>query len=107
MQIPSSGTLTNNGNGSFDYIPNSGFSGSDNFFYEICDAVGACDTATVTVIVLSQQFIPIMYASSSSDGDVGGIVFNDEDILAYDRTFQTWSMYFDLNVVITRRSLIF
>ena len=104
---PFNGSLTNNGNGSFDYIPNSGFSGSDNFFYEICDAVGACDTATVTVIVLSQQFIPIMYASSSSDGDVGGIVFNDEDILAYDRTFQTWSMYFDLNVVITRRSLIF
>ncbi len=33
------------------YTPAAGFSGSDNFTYQICDADGACSSATVTVAV--------------------------------------------------------
>lgn len=33
------------------YTPNAGFVGTDTFTYRICDSVGYCDTATVTVIV--------------------------------------------------------
>jgi VCBS repeat-containing protein len=48
---PSNGTLTNNGNGTFDYTPGTDFSGGDSFVYEICDATLLCDTATVTITV--------------------------------------------------------
>ncbi len=36
-----------------------------------------------------------IYASSSTNGTVDGISFKDEDILAFDTTAQTWSLYFD------------
>ncbi len=35
-----------------NYYPNSGFSGTDSFTYQICDADGLCDTAVVTVVVM-------------------------------------------------------
>ena len=50
---PSNGTLVNNGDGTFNYTPNGGFSGTDSFVYEICDSETPqnCDTATVTITV--------------------------------------------------------
>jgi hypothetical protein len=48
---PSDGDLTNNGNGTFTYDPDSGFTGSDSFVYEICDTGDLCDTATVNISV--------------------------------------------------------
>lgn len=37
--------------GTCTYTPAAGFSGSDSFEYRVCDTVGACSTATVTVMV--------------------------------------------------------
>ena len=37
----------------------------------------------------------ILYVSSTSGGSVGGVSFADEDILAFNRTTNTWSKYFD------------
>lgn len=34
------------------YSPNSGFSGTDSFTYEVCDNLGKCSTATVTLYVI-------------------------------------------------------
>ncbi|MCA9388352.1 tandem-95 repeat protein, partial [Candidatus Berkelbacteria bacterium] len=50
---PLNGTITNiNGTtGVITYTPNSGFSGVDQFEYEICDNDGLCDTALVTVTI--------------------------------------------------------
>ncbi|NND13370.1 MAG: tandem-95 repeat protein [Acidimicrobiia bacterium] len=48
---PTNGALTNNGAGGFDYAPNGGFTGGDGFVYEICDPLGLCDTASVTITV--------------------------------------------------------
>ena len=48
---PTNGTLTNNTNGTFTYTPTTGFTGTDNFTYQICDTLNACDTATVTINV--------------------------------------------------------
>jgi hypothetical protein len=48
---PSNGNLTNNGDGTFTYTPNPGFSGADSFVYEICDTGGLCDTAAVNLTV--------------------------------------------------------
>ncbi len=49
---PSSGTLVINPNGTYEYTPNPGFTGTDTFTYEVCDSSGACDTATVTIEVV-------------------------------------------------------
>jgi hypothetical protein len=48
---PDHGTLTLNPDGSFEYAPNSGFSGTDTFTYTIEDENGETDTATVTITV--------------------------------------------------------
>jgi hypothetical protein len=60
---PANGTLTSNGDGTFDYIPYPHFSGNDSFVYEICDLLEACDTASVSIMVydLSQQVnLPVL-----------------------------------------------
>ena len=51
---PGSGSVTINPDGTFDYIPNGGFSGTDVFTYSICDdgVPSLCDTATVTILVV-------------------------------------------------------
>lgn len=49
------GTVTNNGNGNFTYVPNNGFTGTDNFIYQICDDMGLCDTALVTITINATQ----------------------------------------------------
>ena len=47
---PSQGTLTNNGNGTFTYLPSPSFSGTDSFTYRVADDSGAQSaTATVTI----------------------------------------------------------
>ena len=50
----SNGTLTLSSDGSFSYIPNVGFSGTDTFTYQVCDnsSPSLCDTAVVTLTVL-------------------------------------------------------
>ncbi|MCB8939829.1 MAG: proprotein convertase P-domain-containing protein [Ardenticatenaceae bacterium] len=37
----------------------------------------------------------VIYVSSSSNGSVGGVSFADEDILAYNTTTGTWSLFMD------------
>ena len=37
----------------------------------------------------------VIYVSSTSNGNAGGVAFSDEDILSYDTATSTWSMYFD------------
>uniref|UniRef100_UPI002638FC81 Ig-like domain-containing protein n=1 Tax=Ilumatobacter sp. TaxID=1967498 RepID=UPI002638FC81 len=51
------GTVVDNGDGTFDYTPASGFVGTDSFSYTICDddtPTATCDTATVTVTVTDE-----------------------------------------------------
>ena len=75
----SNGTVTINDNGTpndpsddfVTYTPNPGFTGTDTFDYTICDALGNCSTATVTVIVTDQIDI---------DADNDGIVDAFEDL---------------------------
>jgi hypothetical protein len=37
----------------------------------------------------------VIYLSSSTNGNSGGVAYNDEDIVAYNTATGTWSMYFD------------
>ena len=53
MNWPTSGTSSDNGNGTINYAPNPGFTGSEVFNYYVCDqgTPTLCDTSTITVIV--------------------------------------------------------
>jgi uncharacterized repeat protein (TIGR01451 family) len=49
---PANGSITNHSDGTFTYTPFPNFNGTDSFDYQICDDVGACDDATVTITVV-------------------------------------------------------
>ncbi len=57
--VPADGALTDNGDGSFTYTPNLDFNGTDGFVYEICDTLGACDTAAVSITVTPTDDPPV------------------------------------------------
>jgi hypothetical protein len=48
---PTNGSASVNGDGSFSYTPDSGFTGTDTFTYVASDGFGGADTATVTITV--------------------------------------------------------
>lgn len=49
----SNGTLTLYADGSFDYVPNPGYTGTDQFSYEVCDTHGLCSTELVNITIRS------------------------------------------------------
>ncbi len=58
---PSSGTAVELGGGEISYTPVSFFSGVDSLDYSVCDTEGICDTATVTITVVSRTiYLPIV-----------------------------------------------
>ncbi len=76
----SNGTLVHNSNGTpvyafddyYTYTPNPDYLGSDSFDYTICDTMGHCSTATVTIIVVEPGV--------DLDADNDGIVDSFEDL---------------------------
>jgi VCBS repeat-containing protein len=64
-----SGTLVNNGDGTFDYTSDPGFSGIDSSVYEICDLTLLCDTATMTFVVGQATVVETRVAASSDDAE--------------------------------------
>jgi len=57
------GSLTINANGTYTYIPDADFSGTDGFIYEICDneTLAACGQATVTISVIPGNDAPRVF----------------------------------------------
>jgi hypothetical protein len=80
---PVYGNLINNGDGTFKYIPTLGFSGSDRYFYGICDSLGVCDTAVVNIIVNSVNDAPVANDdAANTEEDVAvtiDVTVNDND----------------------------
>ena len=66
------GTPTDPSDDDFTYTPNNGFIGTDSFTYTLCDNIGNCSTATVTIVVN----IP----GVDIDNDDDGIVDSFEDL---------------------------
>ena len=66
----SSGTLTLNPDGTYSYLPSSGFFGETTFTYSVCDngTPELCDQATITIVV------------TPTDTDDDGISDDDEDV---------------------------
>jgi subtilisin-like proprotein convertase family protein len=56
---PANGTLTDNGDGTWTYTPDSAFNGADSFDYTVGDGNGGSDTATVTIDVASVNDNPV------------------------------------------------
>jgi ELWxxDGT repeat protein/VCBS repeat-containing protein len=68
---PTNGTLTLNSNGSFSYVPNANFSGTDTFTYRANDGTGQSAVTTVTITVTPQPDAPVANddtASVANDG---------------------------------------
>ena len=78
---PSNGTLTINADGSYEYLPDPDFMGTDGFDYEVCDADGQCTIATVNLLIVSQP--PVAendLLSTPKDTPVSGnVLTNDSD----------------------------
>ena len=51
FSLPEHGSATVQSDGTISYVPNAAYVGNDQFFYEICDNDGLCDTAMVRVSV--------------------------------------------------------
>ena len=82
----SNGTLTLNADGSFDYIPNLGFNGSDSFTYKANDGTDDSNVATATINVSSVNDAPVAVADGYNMNEDGvlnisapGILSNDSD----------------------------
>lgn len=82
----SSGTLTQNGGGSFTYVPDTAFNGSETFTYTVRDIAGATDTAAVVITVAAVPTTPTAAVdaySTSVDTQLvvaaPGVLANDAD----------------------------
>lgn len=66
---PANGSLTNHGDGTFTYLPDADFHGTDTFGYSIADFSGQVDTAEVTVTVTSVNDAPSFHVSPDHEID--------------------------------------
>ena len=71
IETTKNGQLTLNSNGSFQYIPNSNFNGTDTFIYKVNDSQNATATITVTPVTDPQPANTQIYTV------VGGDTFGD------------------------------
>jgi len=98
---PANGTLVNNGDGTFTYTPNPGLNGSDSFVYEICDTIGACNTASVSITVYPSGTLTLEVRVSTSSDDAeeratGRVSLTSSDLeLVFDKDIQTVGMRFN------------
>jgi len=82
---PTNGTVVFNSDGTYNYTPNPGFTGSDQYVYEVCDDGNPilCDQATAYILVLPQNDPPLAQDDvnvTPVDTPVdGNVVTNDED----------------------------
>lgn len=83
---PSHGTVTLNTNGSFTYIPDSNYFGSDSFTYMASDGLDS-DTATVTITINNVNDAPVATVDTYTTNEdttlnvaASGVLSNDESI---------------------------
>ncbi len=74
------GTLTFNPDGTFNYIPNPGFTGNDTFEYQVClpaPNTGVCDSGTAIIVIkLEAVFDNLNVAQNSSNNRIN-VLDND------------------------------
>ncbi|MEI7741363.1 MAG: Ig-like domain-containing protein [bacterium] len=87
VQTTHAGTLSINGNGSFDYVPNPGFFGMDTFLYRASDGTDDSEVVVAQIEVLKHNNPPLtgndMYSTplnSQLNILAAGVLFNDSDV---------------------------
>ncbi len=73
---PADGSLTFNPDGTFVFVPNGNFFGSTSFVYEVCDSLGDCDTATVTIVVDPVNDPPVASDNAEVTSEDTSVVVN-------------------------------
>ena len=85
---PTNGALTLNGDGSFNYIPNADFVGTDSFTYVANDGTTNGNPATVTITIAPPPNVPpvavddlysTMQDTTLNIATAGGVLVNDTD----------------------------
>ena len=71
--LPSNGTVSINADGTFEYIPDPDFGGSDTFTYQVTDDAGNVATATVTVTVNPVADLPVLAVANASGSEDAGV----------------------------------
>lgn len=85
--LPSNGTVLINSNGTFDYVPNTGFVGVDTIVVNVCDSglplPASCANDTIFITVIDLNNPPIVFNESIiTDEDVaisGTVITTDND----------------------------
>jgi large repetitive protein len=84
---PTHGTLTLSADGSFTYIPNADFNGTDSFTYRANDGVTNSGTATVTINIAPVNDAPVanndsysVQSDSALNISAPGVLANDTDV---------------------------
>lgn len=79
-----SGTLVDNGDGTFLYTPEAGFQGEESFSYTITDGNGGSDSASVTITVNAPNEAPVAVddndSTNSGSSVTTNVIENDTDI---------------------------
>ncbi|MGE0745585.1 MAG: tandem-95 repeat protein, partial [Rhodospirillales bacterium] len=78
------GSVVANGNGTFTYTPNPGFSGVDSFTYTVTDNQGGVATASVTVTVGEVNDAPVVGGDVLNTFEDTAITFAASELLAND-----------------------
>ena len=81
---PANGSVVLNTDGTFTYTPDTNFTGSDSFTYEVSDGNGGTDQAIANITISSVNDVPVAADDSfNTDEDValtGSVLGNDSDI---------------------------
>ena len=92
---PANGLLVEEDDGTFTYIPDAGFNGSDSFSYTVSDGNGGTDTATVTITVNEENDAPVANDdSATTDEDTSvniDVLGNDTDVDGDDLTVDSFT----------------
>ncbi|MBE7380910.1 MAG: tandem-95 repeat protein [Leptolyngbya sp. SIO1E4] len=94
------GTLTLNPDGSFEYLPNENFNGTDTFTYEVSDGNGGTDQATVTLTVAAVNDDPAFISNTLTIDEGATVSFTADNLAADDIDSLRGRLTFEISEVV-------